>query len=144
MLEYLDADIAFLQETWVMPGDTLSLEGRRIYNKNRNEMHKSACRNSGGLAYAVKEAVLDTYELCVEDDPFEELMSLKLVNKHTEFSVYVIGAYLPQRTQYMVCTQTMSSNTSQPRSMMHMTMTSSSCLGISTPVSARNSTTSKA
>ncbi len=92
------ADVMFCSETWAANPSDVALDGYHCFSKPRAYKHKKAGSCRGGLAFMVRTEVLQQYRVQNIDMGMEEIMCLRLVDKHSERAVSISGVYIPPET----------------------------------------------
>ena len=95
MLSILDYDIVFLSETHLKGDATLTLNGYVWFGINRCKINKRAKKGSGGAGFLVAERLLKYFECSILDHFYDTGMILACTEKATQFTIHVIGSYLP-------------------------------------------------
>ena len=91
----LSADVYFLSETWTRGNETIRINGYHTFINNRQLINRRCGRGSGGTAMLVKNSLFNTYFVRRTDHGEEGIISINLINKTTEFTTTIVGAYIP-------------------------------------------------
>ena len=100
LLLSLDPDIICIQETKLLPGQEISLDGYKWIPFNRTYVRKTAKTGSGGIGIFVKQSMYDVYTIKTIDKQHEGILKISLTDKVSE-KVFVVGCcYLPPAGGY--------------------------------------------
>ena len=97
----LNAGVVLLVETWAQHYQDITLDGYTCYNKLRTLNNKKVCRGSGGLSFAIKNSLLDTYMIKPEFSPMDEVHIMNMKDKNSDFTIRLYGIYIaPENSVY--------------------------------------------
>ena len=91
----MDDNIICLIETHLVGDNVININGFTWYGHNRGHKHFKAKRGSGGLGFLVQDKLFDDFHISIVDKCYEGIIALELKHKISEFSITVIGGYLP-------------------------------------------------
>ena len=84
-----------LQETHLNGDQTVELQGYTWFGHNRDVKHRYAKRNFGGVGVLIKSWIFNEYDVETLDRSIDGILAIKLTNKHTDYEILLICAYLP-------------------------------------------------
>ena len=96
-VNYLNFDILGLAETHLKGHETIKLDGYLWFGHNRVELHRNAWSGSGGVGFLVKQDLLDSFDIKIEDKSSEGILWLSLKNFEDNSSFYACVCYLPPK-----------------------------------------------
>ena len=91
-------DFLILPETHCMNDESIMLENYIVYNNNRRPIGNNNTRGSGGIAIAVNKNILKDHIVINVTKGIDGQISLKCKNIYNEFTVGILGLYLPPET----------------------------------------------
>ena len=96
----LNADIVILPEIHCLPHQNIEIENYTLY-QNKRKMPANSRKGSGGIAIAIKTALLSYHDVIGIFTNVDGQIGLKLKNTKSDIIVGVIGLYLsPDNYQY--------------------------------------------
>ena len=94
-IELMNFDIICITETH-LPGDSnITMSNYTWFGHNRTLTHSRARRASGGVGWLIKNDLLNDYSFNVIDKSFEGIIAMECKHIATNFTMVLIGAYLP-------------------------------------------------
>ena len=87
-------DIVCVEETHLLKGKDIHMEGFKWYGHNRQVLHRNAPKRSGGVGVFIKNKVLEDYKVKVIDTCVDGIIGLKLEHKVSMFTLLIYACYL--------------------------------------------------
>ena len=88
-------DIICIVETHLTEDKDLHVPGYTWYGHNRSLKHVRAKRGSGGIGLLVRDQVYEEFTVKISNKSIDGIIALDLTHKTNDFSITVIGGYLP-------------------------------------------------
>ncbi len=95
ILYRLNADVIVLTETWSRHSNSVTLDGYVCLEKPRSVTNKNSLRASGGIACLIKRELADIYKISIEDNYMEEILPIRLSDRHSDNFISLFCVYLP-------------------------------------------------
>ena len=96
-MKFLNLDIIGVAETHLKNNECLEFEGYRWFGHNRTELHRNAWSGSGGVGFLVKQELLNSFDVKIEDNSTEGILWLSLTDFVSQTSLYTCVCYLPPK-----------------------------------------------
>ncbi len=100
LLSALKPDIICLQETKLLPGDKINVDGYKWIPFNRTYVRRTAKTGSGGIGILVKKSMYDVFSVDIIDKQYEGILRIKLTNKFSGCAFIIGCCYLPPEGGY--------------------------------------------
>ena len=85
-----------INETWLKSDDdSIDIDGYTWIGNRRRFINKRANKGSGGVGILVSSNVYHNFFVDVTDKNHEGILAINLRNKHTDYTIALIAAYLP-------------------------------------------------
>ena len=95
LIKRRDDDIYFLSEIHCKDEQKVIVEGYKSIQFNRVSVHCKGTKGSGGVCFLIKDKIFKDFRVHRVDHELEGIIALKLQNRFTNFTILLIGTYLP-------------------------------------------------
>ena len=95
IIKNLNIDIICITETHLKLNSIIDVDCFSWFGNNGSVNHIRANKAYGGIGWLVKDSIFNNYLVKVHDKSYEGILVLNLKNINTNFSMTLIGCYLP-------------------------------------------------
>ena len=96
VIKYLCVDILVIPETHCMENQTIKIDNFTVFQQNRTLSNPNLRKGSGGIAIAVNNSIMQYHSVVsIHKNDTDGILGLKLVNNSTQFTLGIMGNYLP-------------------------------------------------
>lgn len=97
----MDLHIIGITESHLINDNVIHIDNYKWFSNNRKQIHTRAKTGSGGVGLLVKNELLSTLNVDVEDKSTDGIIWIKFTEKeNTENTFYVYVTYLPPNFQH--------------------------------------------
>ena len=96
-IRHFNLDIIGISETHLKDNNNIDFEGYTWFSNNRSNTHINAWSGSGGVAFLIRNSLLDTFDISICDNSKEGILWLKLKHRFDNFYLFPCVCYLPPK-----------------------------------------------